>query len=144
MELMTTTTYEIPKGGNRACGSAAIAYAMRGTTDEAAAILRRVTGRQRVRGIHDMELIAAMRTVGVTLRWACDLNWIFLGDLMAEIQDSHDEFVIVLNSVHYAVIHKGMVFDNMHRVGVPFSQCEYKHLPVIKVWRITRQPAVIQ
>jgi hypothetical protein len=141
---MTTTnsTYEIPRGGNRACGSAAIAYAMRSTTNEAADILRSITGKKRVAGITDMQLIAALRTVDVTLRWPVELNFVTLGDLMAAVEGSDDEFIAVINGLHYAVLHRDLLFDNMNRSGVHFSECDYRHLPAIKAWRITRQPAV--
>jgi hypothetical protein len=142
MELMTATTYEIPRGGNRSCGSAAIAYAMRATTNEAADILRSITGKKRVSGITDMQLFAAMKTVGLALKWPCELDWSYLGDLMEAVQDSPHEFIVVVNSRHYVTLHKGRMFDNLNRSGVPFSECPYAHLPATKTWRVVRQPTV--
>jgi hypothetical protein len=148
MEQIANTTgiqtYTIPRGGNRYCGPAVIAYLARTTTNEAADVIARVTGKKKVTGLNDLELIGAMRAVGVTPKWPCDLNFVRLGDLMEAVRDSPDEFVAVVNSRHYVVLHGNLLFDNMNRSGQSFSECTYRNLGVTKAWRIMRQPAVLQ
>jgi hypothetical protein len=52
------------------------------------------------------------------------------------IQDSDDEYIVMLNNRHYVVVHGGMCFDNLFRNGQPLSTCRYRHLPITKVWRV--------
>ena len=56
--------YTIPFGGNSFCGTAVLAYIMRGTPDEAAKLLRTVSGQRSIKGVRPFVLIAAISKVG--------------------------------------------------------------------------------
>jgi hypothetical protein len=138
------TTYSIPRGGNRWCGPCALSYVARITPKEAAAAIARVTGRTKIAGMEDMELLDTLDHLGFAAKWPTELEWITVADFMNAIENTTDEFIAVINGCHYCVFHAGMVFDNLNRNGQPFSESTYKHHPVTKAWRITRRPAVIQ
>lgn len=57
-----------PHGKNRYCGPAAISAVTGVSTDEAAAVVRHLTGKRSVKGMHDGEMVRALSALGATVQ----------------------------------------------------------------------------
>lgn len=139
------------RGRNSYCGPAALAILTGKTTDDAARVIRSITGRSRVYGVSAFSLVRAAAKMGLTMKHIVDmtamptLKRLTLQQAMSQLKA--DRVYVVNITGHYIVLrHDGkgwcgrgwLVHDNVH-TAKPLEEYRGKRKRIKRIWEVVEQ-----
>lgn len=127
---------------NHFCGPAAIAALTGVHVDDAARVLRNVSGKRAIMGIDARHMLAALKKLGhephtllpVTTGKRPTLTQALAGVLRDR---KPDEAFLVTITDHYVVIKGRRLWDNKHPEGIWLGECPYRRKRVRAIWAVS-------
>jgi hypothetical protein len=137
-----TESFTIPYGRNHYCGPAALAYVLRSDPDEAARLLRQVSGKRSIHGVTNVNLDAALQAAQVRFVRTATGNGRLPTRCLPTLARWYNtvplgEYIVCVTG-HYIVVDGERMFDNRHHQGKPMALCPYLRRRVKMSWLMLR------
>lgn len=131
--------HNVQRKGNRYCGPAALSILTGCDTGQAAALLRKASGRRAIKGTYHSEMLDALRLLGITpYRIAHQGQLPTLAQWHRETRRSADEVILLSVGYHFAVVQGRRYVCGLTTTPVPLRKAPKWRARVRAAWKLQK------